>query len=89
MEKVNNYPKYVIDQLNCEEKLKHTEHINIDCSTINQTALDEQEKRHLLVLPNAGNKGEKILKSMNKFSLQVLPCNVKTCIAYSATNLSK
>ena len=89
MEKVNNYSKYVINQLNCEEKLKHTENINFECSAINQAALDEQEKRHLLVLPNAVNKGEKILKSMNKFSSQVLPCNVKTCIAYPATKLSK
>ena len=42
----------------------------------------------MLVLPNAGNKGEKILKWMNKFSSQLLPCNIKTCIAYFATKLS-
>ena len=45
--------------------------------------------QHLLVLPYAGNKGEKILKSMNKFSTRVLPCNVKTCTAYSGTKLSR
>ena len=27
------------------------------------------------------------MKSMNKFSSQVLPCNVETCIAYSGTKL--
>ena len=62
--------------------------MNNKCSTINQTTLNEQEKRHLSVLPYAGNKGEKILKLMNKFSSRVLPCNVKTCIAYSGTKLS-
>ena len=42
--------------------------MNIEHSTINQTTQNEQDKRHLLVLPYAGNKGENILKSMNKFS---------------------
>ena len=36
----------------------------------------------------AGNKREKIMKSMNKFSSWVLPCNIKICIAYSGTKLS-
>ena len=62
--------------------------MNIEASTINQTAQNEQHKRHLLVLPYPGNKGGRILKLMNKFSTQVLPCNVKTCIAFSGTKLS-
>ena len=64
------------------------QNMNIKHSTINQTAQNEQDKHHLLVLPYAGNKGEKILKSMNKFSTQVFSCNVKTCTAYSGTKLS-
>ena len=80
-EKVNNYPKYVINQLNREVKLKNTENMNTERSTINQTALNEQEKRHFSVLPHAGKRGEKILKSIKKFLSRVLPCNVKTCIA--------
>ena len=48
-EKINNYPKYVINQLNREVKLKHTENINIERSNINQTTPNEQEKRRLLV----------------------------------------
>ena len=55
--------------------------------SVSATTLHEQENRHLLVLPYAGNKAEKIMKSMNKFSSQVLPCNVETCIAYSGTKL--
>ena len=42
----------------------------------------------MLVLPYAGNKGEKISKSINKFSTRVLPCNVKTCTTYSGPTLS-
>ena len=40
-EKVNNYPKYVMSQLSRGVKLKHTENMNIERSTINQTALNE------------------------------------------------
>ena len=85
---LNIYPKYVITQLKHEVKLKHTQNMNIRRATINETTNNEQYKLHLLVLPYAGNKGEKILKSMNKFSTRVLPCNVKTCTAYSGTKLS-
>ena len=87
-EKANNYPNYVISQLKREVKLKHTQNMHIERSTINQTAQNEQDKRHLLVLPYVGNKGEKILKSMNKFSTRVLLCNIEKCIAYSGTKLS-
>ena len=87
-EKVNNYRKYGITQLKREVKLKHKLKLNIERSTINQSTQNEQDKRHLLVLPYADNKREKILKSMNKFSTRVLPSNVKTCTAYSGTKLS-
>ena len=87
-EKANNYSNYVITQLKREAKLKHTQNMNIERSAINQTTQNEQDKRHLLVLPYAGNKGEKILKSMNKFSSRVLPSNVKILTAYSGTKLS-
>ena len=62
--------------------------MNIERSTINQTTQNEQDKRHLLVSPYAGNKGEKISKSINKSSTRVLSCNVKTYTTYSGTKLS-
>ena len=62
--------------------------MNVERLTINHTTQNEQDKRHLLVLPYAGNKGEKILKSMNKFLTRVLPCNVQTCTAHSGTKLT-
>ena len=86
--KINNYPKYVINQLNREVKLKHMENMNIEQSTINETTLNDQEKCHLLVLPYASNKGEKIMKSMNRFSSPGFLCNIKTCIASSGTKIS-
>ena len=36
-EKVNNFPKYVITQLKREVKLKYTQNVNVERSTINQT----------------------------------------------------
>ena len=62
--------------------------MNIERSTINQSAVNEEKKNHFLVLPDAGNKGEKILKSRNKLSSRVLPWNVKTCTVYSETKRS-
>ena len=55
-EKVNNFHKYFINQLNRELKQKHTENMNIE--------------RHLLVLPYTGIKEEKIL--INEFYLITL-----------------
>ena len=62
--------------------------MNIERSTINHTTQNKQDKCHLLVLPCAGKKDEKILKPINTFSTQVLPCNVQTCTSYSGTKLS-
>ena len=44
--------------------------MNIERSTINQAVLNEQERRHLLVLPYTGIKEEKIL--INEFYLITL-----------------
>ena len=35
------------------------QNMNTEPSTINQTTQNEQDKRHLLVITYAGNKGEK------------------------------
>ena len=53
---------------------------------MHQIAQNKEEKRHLLVLPYPGNKGEKILKSINKFSSWVLA--FKICIAYSGAKFN-
>ena len=55
---------------------------------MHQTAQNKEEKRHLLVLPYPDNKGEKILKSINKFSSWILACNIKICIAYSGAKFN-
>ena len=62
--------------------------MSVEHSAINQTAINEQEKRHLLVSSYVGNIGEKLWKSTNKFSSRVLPCNSETCDAYSGAKLS-
>ena len=74
------------DKLNCSKGARSSR-----SKLSSKFQLKDQTKKetcYLLVLPYAGNKGGKILKLMNKFSSYVLPCNVKTCIAYSKTKLS-
>ena len=56
---VINNRKYDNNQLNGKVKLKHTENINVERSTIDQAAQNERKKRHLLDLRYAGNKGER------------------------------
>ena len=73
-EKIKNYPKYIISQLKHEFKLKHTHLKNDVVSSVNGS---ETDKRHLLVSPYTGIKGEKLVKSMNNFSSKVLPSIVK------------
>ena len=45
-------------------------------------------KRHLLVLPYQGQKGDFIIKSMRKRSKTLLPDNVKTDVAFQGKQLS-
>ena len=56
------------------------QHNNDVVSVVNET---KTEKCHLLVLPYAVIKAEKVVKSMNKSSSIILPTNVKLCIDYS------
>ena len=52
---------------------------------LSRVCLVNEESR---TVNNCCSKGEKILKSMNKFSIRVLPSNVKKCTTYSGTKLS-
>ena len=45
-------------------------------------------KHHLLVLPYQGQKGDFIIKSMNKRLKTLLPDNVKTDVAFQGKQLS-
>ena len=83
-EKYNNFPKWVIDQLLSEVQ---SEDANIR-SSIQDNQNDVNKTAHLLVLPYAGSKGEKLVKSMKSSLRCVVPENVRTRVIYSGTRLS-
>ena len=83
-EKYNNFPKWVIDQLLSEVQL---EDANIR-SSIQHNQNDVNKTAHLLVLPYAGSKVEKLIKSMKNSLKCVLLENITTRVTYSGTRLS-
>ena len=82
--KYNNFPKWVIDQLLSDVQ---SEDSNIR-SSIQDNQSDFNKTAHLLVLPYAGSKGEKLVKSIKNSLKCVLLENVTTRVTYSGTRLS-
>ena len=82
-EKYYNFPKCVIHQFLSEVQLEDP---NIR-SSIQENQNDFNKTAHLLVLPYAGSKGEKLIKSMKNSLKCVLPQNVITRVTYSGTRL--
>lgn len=96
---INEYPKWIINQLKEECKLLHeknnnTTHVvnnihsndNSDNNTANNINV-ENITTHMLVLPYKGDKGEKLMKSLNKHIKQVLPENHQSRFAYKSKKL--
>ena len=83
-ETYSNLPKWLIDQLLSEVQLEHS---NIRSLTQDKQN-DVNKTAHLLVLPYAGLKDEKLIKSMKNCLKCVLPENVATTVTYSGTRLS-
>ena len=82
--KYNNFPKCVIDQLLSEVQLEDP---NIR-SSIQENQNDVNKTAHLLVLPFAVWKGEKLLKSMKNSLKCVSPKSVITRLTCSGTRLN-
>ena len=80
----NNFPRWVVKQILEQEKLKH-QNINQITPVVNE---NNNDKSHLLVLPYAGPKGEKLITSMKKTLKKNLPENVVPKAAFSASRLS-
>ena len=83
-ETYSNFPKWLIDQLLSEVQLEHS---NIRSLTQDKQN-DVNKTAHLLVLPYAGLKDEKLIKSTKNCLKYVLPENVATTVTYSGTRLS-
>ena len=61
----NDYPKWVINQVLNEVEEKHQTSVN-NVSEESQVSPVTELKRHLLVLPYQGQKGEFVMKSMKE-----------------------
>ena len=83
-QKYNNFPKWVIDQVLHQEKENH--HIVRRLQPVKNNI--SNEKSHLLVLPYARQKGERLIKSMKTTLKYNLPNNIVTKSAHSASKLS-
>ena len=82
----NGYPKWFIDQVykkSCRRKTSEDAVI----TTTDSTAAESDVKTPLLILPYAGNAGEKIIKSLQNHLSRKLPENVKPKIIYTGTKL--
>ena len=79
-----NFPKWVIDQVLHQENENHRviRSVQPEMNDVND------EKSHLLVLPHAGQKREKLIKSLKTTLKNNLPNNIVTKSAYSASKLS-
>ena len=83
----NDYPEWVINQVLNEVEEKHKTSVN-NISEESKVSPVTDLKRHLLVLPYQGQKGDFIIKSMRKRLKTLLPDNVKTDVAFQGKQLS-
>ena len=77
----NDYPKWVINQVLNEVAEMHKTNVN-KVSQESQVSSVTDLKRHLLVLPYQGQKGDLIIKSMKKRLKTLLPDKVKTDVVF-------
>ena len=82
----NDYPKWVINQVVNEVEEKHRNSVN-NVSEESKFSPVTDLKRHFLVLPYQGQKGDFIIKSMRKRLKTLLPDNIKTDVAFQGKQL--
>ena len=89
--KKNNYPKYVIKQVFRQVKQEHINKNYINNMKNNIavpiTIENKNERRHLLTIPYQGDKGDYVIKFMNRNLKTMLPNNVKPQIIYTRRKL--
>ena len=83
--KINGYPKWVFDKINEECKLNG----NLNITTNNKSNInnDITNTKHILVLPYKGERGQKIIKSINKSVKKILSQNHVTQNVYKSKKL--
>ena len=82
----NNYPMWVVNQIIKQVEHKHTQQNLVDNITENNEPSVEN-KKHLLLLPYHGEKGNYVIKSLKKQVRKLLLENVKAQVTYMGTKL--
>ena len=82
----NNYPMWVVNQIIKQVEHKHTQQNLVDNITENNEPSVEN-KKHLLLLPYHGEKGNYVIKSLKKQVRKLLLKNVKAQVTYMGTKL--
>ena len=84
----NGYPNWIINQV--FEQIKGKQRDPVPNSNVsNKTILEEHDdKKHLLMIPCQGEKGEQVIKSVRKSAKRLLPSNIKLQVSFTGTKLS-
>ena len=62
---------------------------NKAAQTSNQTIVEKHDdKKHLLMIPYQGGKGEQVIKSVRKTIKRLLPSNIKVQVSFTGNKLS-
>ena len=82
---INGYSKWMFDKINEECKLS----CNLNTTTNNKSNInnDITNTTHMLVLPCEGERGQRIIKSVNKAIKKILPQNHVTQNVYKSKKL--
>ena len=81
-----NYPMCVINQVIKQVEHKHTQQ-NLVYKIAENNEPSVENKKHLLLLPYHGEKGNYVIKSLKKQIRKLLPENVKAQVTYTGTKL--
>ena len=93
----NGYPNWIINQVFKQVKAKQRDPMpnsNVSneieaAQTSNQTIVEKHDdKKHLLMIPYQGGKGEQVIKSVRKTIKRLLPSNIKVQVSFTGNKLS-
>ena len=93
----NGYPNSIINQVFKQVKAKQRDPMpnsNVSneieaAQTSNQTIVEKHDdKKHLLMIPYQGGKGEQVIKSVRKTIKRLLPSNIKVQVSFTGSKLS-
>ena len=93
----NGYPNWIINKVLKQVKTKHRDPVpnsnvsndNEAAQTSKQTIVEQHDnKKHLLMIPYQGGKGEQVIKSVRKTIKRLFSINIKVQISSTGNKLS-